>query len=158
MENVNVIRTGFMAPDFTLGDINGTVFKMSENLAGNFLCLCFFPNGDSDKTAYLKELSQGLPDTAAKLPVKIIGISPAKSGHLKQLQDKLKLNFPLLPDPQLEVASRYYVVDGYSAKPAVYFSVFVIDDTGVVRYRASEIAGSSRFSFDELKSEIPKLL
>ena len=158
MENVNVIRTGFMAPDFSLGDINGEVFKLSDSLAGNFLCLCFFPDGETDKTAYLKEMNQGMPETAAQLPVRIIGISPTKAGHLKQLKDKLKINFQMLPDPQLEVASKYYIINGYSPKPAVYFSVFIIDDTGVVRYRASEIPGTSRFSFEELKSEISKLL
>jgi thioredoxin-dependent peroxiredoxin len=158
MENVNVIRTGFMAPDFSLGGINNEMFKLSESLEGNFICLCFFPDGESDKTAFLKELNQELPATAAGLPVRVIGISPTKIGHIKQFKDKMKLNFTLLSDPQLEVASKYYVVNGYSPKPAVYFSVFIIDDTGIVRYRASEVAGVSRFSFEELKSEIPKLL
>lgn len=159
MENVNVIRTGFMAPDFSQADINGEVFKLKDNLDGNFICLCFFPEGDAEKaTSYLKDLNQGLPNSTAGLPVKLVGVSPAKAGHLKQLKDKLKLNFPLISDPLMSISSKYYIVNGYSPKPAVYFSVFVIDDTGVVRYRQSEIPGISRFSLEELRSEIPKLL
>lgn len=159
MENVNVIRTGFMAPDFSQADINGDLFKLKDSLDGNFIGLCFFPEGDTDKTAsYLKDLNQGLPNSTSGLPVKLIGISPAKAGHLKKLKDKLKLNFPLIPDPLMSISARYYIVNGYSPKPAVYFSFFIIDDTGVVRYRASEVPGVSRFSLEELRSEIPKLL
>jgi peroxiredoxin len=159
MENVNVIRTGFITPDFSLADTTGEMFILMDNLSENFLCLCFFPEDDNEKIlSYLKELNQGLPKTASGLPVKVIGISPARGSHLKILREKLKLNFCILPDPQASISARYYVVNSYSSKSAVYFSLFVIDDNGIVRYRASEVSGFSRFSIEELRSEIPKLL
>jgi len=159
MENVNVIRTGFMAPEFALADTQGEIFDLKDNLSGNFLCVCFFPDGDNDKViTYLRDLNQGFPATAAGLPINVIGVSPARSSRLKALKEKHKLNFPILSDPHLSVCSRYYIVNSYSPKPAVHFSVFIIDDAGIVRFRSSEIPGISRFSFDELKSEIPKLL
>jgi peroxiredoxin len=159
MENVNVLRTGFLAPDFSLPDTMGEIFHLKDNLAETFLCLCFLPDLDSEKTiAYIKDLNQGLPNTASGLPVKVIGISSARVGHLKAFKDKLKLNSPILSDSSLSVSAKYYIVNSYSHKATVYFSLFIIDDSGIIRYRASEVPGVSRYSPEELKTEIPKLL
>jgi peroxiredoxin len=158
-DNVNVLRSGFYAIDFTLTDTQGDIFHLQEKLDGNFTCLVFFPNGDVEKiNNYLKNLNQGLPSTAAGLPVNIIAIGPEKVSHLKHLKDKLKLNYKVLSDPTLYVSEKYYVVNTFSAKPAVYFSVFVIDDTGIIRYRASEVPGFSRFAPEELRAAISRLV
>ena len=159
MDNVNVMRTGFFAPDFSLPDTKGELFHLSEHLSGCFVCLCFFPDGDNDKVnSYLKDLNSGLPKTAAGLPVKIIGISPVRGSHLKELQEKYKITFPLLSDLKMAVSSRYYVINDSSSKPSVHFSIFVIDDTGIIRYRASEVAGLSRYNAEEFKVELSKLI
>jgi len=159
MDNVNVIRTGFFAPDFSLPDARGDIFHLKDNLRDKFICLCFFPDGGNEKANNcLKELNQGLPKTPAGLPVDVVGICPERISHVAQLRERLKLAFPILADDRLAVATKYHLVNTSSAKPAVYFSVFVIDDTNLVRYRASEIPGLSKYSFDELKSEIAKLI
>jgi peroxiredoxin len=159
MDNVNVLRSGFYAIDFTLTDTQGDIFHLQENFDGQFTCLVFFPNGDIEKiNNFLKNLSQGLPNSAAGLPVKIVGIGPEKVSHLNILKDKLKLSYLVLSDPKLFVSNKYYVVNTFSAKPSVYFSVFVIDDTGIIRYRASEVPGFSRFSPEELRAAISRLI
>jgi peroxiredoxin len=159
MDNVNVLRTGFFALDFSLPDTQGDIFHLKENLKDRFTCLCFFSNGGNEKiNSYLKDLSAGLPDIPAGLPVKVIGICPEKISHLKGLKDKLKLNFPILADEKLVVAAKYHVVNSYSAKPSVYFSIFMVDDDGQIWYRQSEVAGLSKFNYENLKSEIAKLI
>lgn len=159
MDNVNVIRSGFFAIDFTLTDTQGDVYHLKDNLAGHFTCLVFFPNGEIEKVNnYLKILNQELPNTASGLPVNIVGICPEKVSHLSQLKNKLKLTFPILSDSRQLVSKKYYVINESSAKPAVYFSIFIIDDGGIVRYRTSEVPGFSKFAPDELKAAISRLI
>ncbi len=159
MDNVNVIRTGFFAPDFSLPDSEGHMVSLKENLANSFVCLCFFPDGDNDKiNGILKDLNSDMPKTAAGLLVNILAVSPEKVFRLKALKDKLKINFPLLSDLKLKAAKQYYVVDSNSLKRNVHFSVFIIDDAGIVRHRFSEVIGVSKFAMENLKIEIAKLL
>jgi peroxiredoxin len=159
IDNVNIIRTGFYAIDFTLTDTQGNVFHLNENLDGHFTALVFFADGESEKIGgYLKTLSQGLPNTAAGLPVRVIAIGPEKVSYLKNLKDKLKLNYSVLADPQLSVAAKYSVVNSQCAKFSVHFSIFIVDDMGVIRHRASEVTGFSRFFLEELKTAISRLI
>jgi peroxiredoxin len=159
MDNVNVIRSGFTVIDFTLTDTQGDVFHLRDNLAGRFTCLVFFPDGEIEKiNNYLKAINQGIPNTASGLPVGIVAICPEKVSHLKQVKDKLKLNFPILSDPRMLVSSRYYIVNESSPRPAVYFSIFIVDDGGVIRYRTSEVPGFSKFNPDELKAAVSRLI
>lgn len=159
MDNVNVIRQGFYAPDFSLPNTQGEIFHLKENLGGKFICLCFFSDGSNEKiNGYLKDLNQGLPNTASGFPVRLIGICPERGSRLKSLKEKLKLSYDLLADQKMLVATRYYVVNSYSPKPSVYFSLFVIDDSGIVRHRESEIQGLSKYSPEEFRAEVAKLI
>jgi peroxiredoxin len=159
MDNVNVLRTGFYAPVFSLTDTEGNVFSLKASLSGSYTCLVFFSDDNNDKiNSHLKDLNQGFSDNASGLPVKILGICPERPNHLKTLKDKLKLNFPLLSDPKLIVSDKYYVTNTHNARPSVYFSIFVIDDLGVIRNRSSEVQPLSKFIIEELKADIAKLI
>ena len=148
-----------MAPDFSLADNEGNTFNLKQNLRDCFICLCFFPDGGKDRiNNYLKNLNQGLPPTASNMPVKIIGVCSEKVIHIKEIKEKLKIGFPILSDDKFAIADRYYVLDHGSLKPASYFGVFVIDDTGVIRHRSIEIPGISKFSPEELRKEISRLI
>ena len=159
MDNVNVIRTGFFAPDFSLPDTKGNIFKLNENLEDSFIALSFFSGVDDNRAkSVLKSLNSGLPKTAAGLNVKIVGISSDKVQQLEKLRYDLNLGFPLLSDSRLSVTRRYYVDNSDSIKPAPYLSIFVIDDEGIVRHRISEIPSVSEFSFETFKEDIAKLI
>jgi len=159
MDNVNVIRTGFFALDFSLPDTQGNLFRLKDNLAGNFVALCFFPDGDNERAnGYLKDLNQGLPLTASGLPVRLAGICPRRADRLRELKDRFKLAFPLLSDDKLLVSRKYHVWDDDSPKPEVHFCIFVVDDFGVIRHRVSEVPGYSRFMIDEFRTAISKLI
>ncbi len=159
MDNVNVIRTGFLAPDFSLPDTKGNIFNFSDNLEGSFNALCFFSGVDDDRAqSVLKNLNTGLPKTAEGLNVKIVGISSDKVQKLEKLRYDLNLGFPLLSDSRLSVTRRYYVDNSDSIKPASYLSIFVVDDEGIVRHRIAEIPSISEFSFEDFKEDIAKLI
>jgi peroxiredoxin len=159
MDNVNVLRTGFYALDFALPDTNGDIYKLSDHLKGNFMAVCFFPDGDNEKiNSYLKDLNQGLPKTASGLAIEPVGICPRRVDDLRNLKEKLKLGFPILSDHQLMISTKYLVVDSYSAKPSVYFSLFVIDDYSLIRYRAAEVPGFSKFVPGEFRAAVAKIV
>jgi peroxiredoxin len=159
MDNVNVIRSGFFAIDFALPDTNGDMFKLDDHRAGNFIALCFFPDGENERVnGYLKDLNSGLPHTASDLAVNTVGICPRRMDDLAAFKEKLKLNFGILSDHRLVVSSKYHVIDSESPKPSVYFTIFVIDDYGLIRHRISEVPGLSKYSPDELRLTISKLI
>ena len=159
MDNVNVLRNGFIAPDFSLPDSQGNIFNLKQKVDNCFIALCFFSNGGKERiNSYLKDLNQGLPKTGSGLTVNVIGICPETGAHLNQLKEKLKLAFRLLSDRKSVVASRYYLADNSSHVPANYFSVVVIDDTGIIRHRVTEIPGVSKYNPEELKKEISRLI
>jgi peroxiredoxin len=159
MDNVNILRTGFVAPEFSLTDTRGQVFSLKDNLADRYLAVCFFPAGaDKRIKGYLKDLNSGLPATSTGVQVNLVAISPDRVNLLVKLVEELKLAHPVLSDPKLDVSSRYYVTDSGSFQPSVHFSVFVIDDELIIRHRVSEIRGISRFDPGELRSNISGLI
>jgi peroxiredoxin len=159
MDNVNVLRTGFYALEIGLPDTNGDLYQLKDHLSGNFLAVCFFPDGDNEKVnSYLKDLNQSLPKTASGLPVNLVGICPHRVDGVKKLKEKLRLNFPILSDHNLMISTKYAVVDSYSAKPSVHFTIFVIDDYGLIRHRVSEVPGLSKYVADDFRVAIAKLV
>jgi peroxiredoxin len=159
MDNVNVIRTGFFAIDFSLPDTNGNIYQLKNHLSGKFAAIVFFSGGDNERIgSYMKDLNQGLPQTASGLAVDIVGICPMRPDDLKKLQEKLRLSFPLLSDYQMTVSTKYHVVDSYSARPTVHFCIFVIDDYSLIRFRTCEVSGLSKFVPEEFRNAISKLI
>jgi len=159
MDNVNVIRTGFLAPDFSLPDTKGNIFNFSDNLEDCFIALCFFSGVDDERAkSVLKDRNSGLPKTAAGLNVKIVAVSSDKVQKLEKFRYDLNLGFPLLSDSRLTVTKSYYVDNSSALKPASHLSIFVIDEEGIVRHRVAEIPSVSEFSFDTFKEEIAKII
>lgn len=159
MDNVNVLRTGFAAPEFSLPDIRGQIFSLKDNLDDRYLAVCFFPAGTDDRIkGYLKDLNSGLPETSTGMQVSVAAISPERVNSLVKLAEELKLTYPILSDPRLAVSTRYYVTDSNDFRPSVHFSVFVIDDELIIRHRVSEVRGVSGFDSGKLRSIISGLL
>jgi len=159
IDNVNVIRNGFFAPDFSLPDTDGHMFRIKENLTGNFICLVFFPDGKNERVAgHLKDLNSGLPKTSGGQDVRLVGISPFKLPILSAIKENLGLGFPLLSDQNLTVSKKYYIIAGNAFKLSTHFSIFVMDDAGIVRIRMFDIAGISRFDCGELRKKIADLV
>lgn len=159
MDNVNVLRTGFVAPEFSLTDTRGQIFSLKDNLADRYLAVCFFPTGADERIrGYLKDINSGLPTTSTGMRVNPVAISPERINLLVKLVEELKLTYPVLSDPKLDVSGRYYVIDSGSFQPSVHFSVFVIDDELIIQHRVSEIKGISKFDPGELRSTISGLI
>ncbi|MEE9554848.1 MAG: redoxin domain-containing protein [candidate division Zixibacteria bacterium] len=159
MDNVNVLRAGFFAPDFSLPDSSGQVFSLKENLKDNFLALCFFPaNPEVKIKKYLTDLNSGLPVTSSGINVRPVGICPDKINILAGLKNELKLDFPVLSDQKFDVSRGYYLSDSSGLNLSVHFSIIVIDNDRIIRHRVSEHGGLSEFDPDKFRANISGLI
>lgn len=158
MDNVNVIRNGFFAPDFALSSADGKMVSLKDCISDNFLALCFFSKGGSHKTkAALAELNKGLPETLYGFEISVVGVSPEKTHKLVNLKNELGLSFPLLSDTRMEVCRLYNVIDSESMIPAVHFSIFIIDNELIIRHRFIE-SPENEFRIEDFKKEISAII
>ena len=158
MDNVNVIRNGFIAPDFTLPSTDGNMVSLKDCLSSDFLALCFFSNSDGVKIrSILSELNGGLPPTEAGYKFSVLAVSPEKIHRLNNLKNSLGLTFPVLSDERMAICRQYYVIDTESRGPAIHFTIFVIDDESIVCYRVSE-SSASEFQIEDFKKNISAII
>jgi peroxiredoxin len=130
------VDVGSTAPDFTLTNQDRQPVTLSEQ-RGKPVVLAFFPAAFS--SVCTKELCT-FRDSMARLgeaKAQVYGISVDTFFTLKAFQDQQKLTFPLLSDFNKQVIRDYGVFneDMIGLKGIAKRGVFVIDKSGVVRYR-----------------------
>lgn len=158
MDNVNVIRKGFIAPDFSLPSTDGNIISLKDSLSDDFLALCFFSSSSDNRIrAILSELNGELPKSMSGYGYNVIAISPEKIHRLSELKNGLDLSFPLLSDERMNVCRRYYVADSEKPGRHVHFSIFIIDDELIVRHRISETF-DFKFQIEDFKKDIAAII
>jgi peroxiredoxin Q/BCP len=101
-----LIDPGQKAPAFSLNDQHGKSHRLSEYL-GQPLVVYFYPKDDTpgctkEACAFQDSLPKFRPSKAA-----IVGISVLDEASKARFADKYRLTFPLLADPDHEVAAKY---------------------------------------------------
>jgi peroxiredoxin Q/BCP len=101
-----LIEPGKKAPAFSLKDQNGKTHKLSD-YEGRPLVLYFYPKDDTpgctaEACAFRDNLPRFNSDKAA-----ILGVSILDEESKAKFAAKYDLNFPLLADPDHEVAEKY---------------------------------------------------
>ena len=99
---------GKPAPSFTLKDQNGHDVSL-QDFRGKRVVIYFYPKA---MTPGCTVQACGLRDhftELGELDVVVLGISPDAPERLKKFEDKEKLNFTLLSDPDHVVAEQYGV-------------------------------------------------
>ena len=130
-----MVEEGKPAPDFTLRSDAGQDVSLSD-LRGRTVVLYFYPRDD---TPGCTTQARGLRDVYGEIQERgatVLGVSPdTEASHVK-FRDKYGLPFPLLADPDHEVAERYGVwveKNMYGKKSmGIKRSTFVIDGEGIV--------------------------
>jgi len=130
------VDVGTTAPDFTLANQDRQPVSL-HGLRGRPVVLAFFPAAFS--SVCTKELCT-FRDSLAELNkanAQVLGISVDSFFALKAFQDQERLNFTLLSDFNKNVIRDYGVFndDMIGLKGIAKRAVFVIDASGVVRYR-----------------------
>jgi peroxiredoxin len=131
------VDVGSKAPDFTLVNQNRENVTLSQELASGNVVLAFFPGAFSGTCT--KEFCN-FRDTMSNFKnvnANVLGVSTDTFFTLKAWDDHERLGFPLLSDYNKEVINKYGVVnpDMIGLKNIAKRAIFVIDKSGVVRYR-----------------------
>jgi len=129
------LKVGDKAPSFSLEDQNGRTVSLAD-FRGTKLLLYFYPKADTPgctrQACSVRDSAELLQEAGAA----VVGISPDEPQKQKNFDDKYDLRFPLLSDPDHQVAEAY----GAWGKKSLYGksyegiirSSFLIDEDGKV--------------------------
>jgi peroxiredoxin Q/BCP len=136
-KNANHPLAGKKAPDFTLEETSGKRVSLKNLLGGKALVLYFYPKdmttGCTKEACDFRDNLKGLSGQGAT----VIGVSPDAVDSHQRFTGKFDLNFPLLADPQKQVAKLYGVWKKKSLYGREFMGIerttFLIDKAGTVR-------------------------
>lgn len=103
------IAEGAGAPDFTMRDAKGKIFKLSDlkgkkNAVVYFYPKDFTPGCTTEAAEFSKEYKK-----FADAGIEIVGISPDSEDSHDKFRDKMGIPYPLVADMQKDVAKAYGV-------------------------------------------------
>jgi thioredoxin-dependent peroxiredoxin len=108
MIRMALIDEGKKAPAFSLNDQDGTTHRLSD-YAGRPVILYFYPKDDTPGcTKESCDFRDTLPEFK-KSKAAVFGVSILDQASKKKFADKFQLNFPLLADPNHQIAEKYGV-------------------------------------------------
>jgi peroxiredoxin Q/BCP len=131
-----LIQEGKPAPAFALSSASGEKVQLVD-FRGRPVVLYFYPKDDTPgctkEACAFRDAERRLSTSGAA----VLGVSPDSREAHQRFQDKYKLNFTLLSDPDKSVATKYgawgeKVMYGKKVTGMIR-STFVIDGQGVVR-------------------------
>lgn len=130
------LAPGDPAPDFALPDQSGNTVKLSD-FHGQQLLIYFYPKADTAGcTKQSCAVRDALPELG-EIGVAALGISPDLPAKQGKFDKKYTLGFPLLSDPEHEVADAYGVWGEKSMYGKKYMGIirssFLIDKDGRVQ-------------------------
>ncbi|MCS7009509.1 MAG: peroxiredoxin [Chthoniobacterales bacterium] len=103
------LKPGTTAPALTLKDQDGNDVNLADEYQKGILLLYFYPKADTPGcTAQACSLRDSFPNLKI-YGLRIIGVSSDKPRALKKFQQKHKIPFPLLSDPDGALANQFGV-------------------------------------------------
>jgi thioredoxin-dependent peroxiredoxin len=127
------LQPGDTAPAFTLPDQDGKPVSLSD-FKGRKVLIFFYPKADTSgctaQACGLRDVAGDVGDTV------ILGISPDQPSAQSKWDAKYSLGFPLLSDPEHEVAGAYDTWGEKSMYGKKYLgiirSAFLVDEDGAI--------------------------
>jgi peroxiredoxin Q/BCP len=137
-----LIDPGTKAPDFTLKDQDGKTHTLSD-YAGRPVVLYFYPKDDTPGcTAEACSFRDNLPRFKSSKAA-VLGVSILDEASKAKFAAKYDLNFPLLADPDHEVADKYGAWQERSMYGRTFMGVarttYLIDGEGKVARRWDKV-------------------
>ena len=124
------LKEGDKAPDFTLKQQEGRDVALSKTWEKKIVVLYFYPMDDTPgctkEACAFRDLNQDFTNAGAE----ILGISVDDMASHKKFQEKHKLTFTLLADPEKKVTELYDVKNIIGKAKRV---TFVIDTAGIIK-------------------------
>src|SRR5580765_3428487 len=137
-----LVEPGRKAPAFSLPDQEGRTHRLKD-YAGRPLILYFYPKDDTPGcTKEACAFRDALPDFK-KGKAAVLGVSVLDTASKAKFARKHKLNFPLLADPEHEVADRFGAWQRKSLYGRTYMGVarmtYLIGPDGKVAQRWDDV-------------------
>jgi peroxiredoxin Q/BCP len=165
MDNVNRIRVGFLAPDFSLKDSEGKIIGLSDFWGKKTVLLFFF---EGKRCKFCLDWLNQLKDAHERIRLKnaeIVGISRDERWISQKLREEKEVEFPILKDDRYDkitsltpnVSEQYGVQILESERKGVHPAFFIIDKRRIVRFRKLLIHPTKKPTVDELLCELDKL-
>jgi len=124
------LKEGDKAPDFTLKQQDGKDITLSKIWAQNIVVLYFYPMDDTPgctkEACAFRDLYNDFKNAGAE----VMGISVDDAASHKKFQEKHKLTFTLLADPDKKVTELYDVKNFIGKAKRV---TFVVDTAGIIK-------------------------
>jgi peroxiredoxin len=147
-----MIKVHDVAPDFRLHSDNIGDYQLSDH-RGERVLLVFYPGDNTPVcTRQLCEYRDAI-GSFKDLGVSVVGISSNSLESHRGFRARHKFPFVLLSDPDLDVAKRYGCTGFLGMKRAI----FLIDESGTVRYVHIEVLSLFRRKSNELLKVISAL-
>jgi len=148
------IDVGAKAPDFALPNQDNQPVRLSDELKKGPVVLAFLPGAFSGTCT--KELCTFRDTKLTSVGARVFGISTDTFFTLKAWANHEKYDFPLLSDYNREVIPKYGVnnPDMIGLKNIAKRAVFVIDRTGVVKYREVLEDARNEPDYDKLRAAV----
>ena len=130
------LQPGDAAPHFELEDHHGKLWRLTD-LKGKRVILYFYPADDTPGcTAQSCDFRDNI-SSFEEANTQVLGVSPQGAASHERFAQKYSLNFPLLIDKDLKVASMYGAVadkvgDFKGIPIKIKRSTFVIDEEGKI--------------------------
>lgn len=103
---MSIPTVGQAAPAFALDDQHGASVRLAD-FRGRHLLIYFYPKADTPGcTAQSCAVRDAMPDFG-ELDAAVVGISPDAPAKQSKFDTKYELGFPLLSDPEHQVAEAY---------------------------------------------------
>ena len=133
-----LVEVGRKAPAFSLKDQSGSVRRLAD-FAGRPVILYFYPKDDTPGcTKEACEFTDHLPRFKSSKAA-VLGVSILDEKSKARFADKYKIGFPLLADPEHEVAEKYGTWQKKTRYGRSYMGIvrttFLIDGDGKVAKR-----------------------
>jgi len=121
-------EVGYLAPDFTLPSLDGQTVRLSDFRGKKAIFLNFWATWCIPCRQEMPTMDKAYQEYKSRdLEVLAISLDAGSKSVVKNFMQELKLDFPVLLDPDMEVLRLYRMV-GIPAS-------FLIDKQGIVRHR-----------------------
>jgi thioredoxin-dependent peroxiredoxin len=144
------VEVGDRAPDFELAGTGERTYRLTD-FRGRWLVLAFYP-GDFTPVCTRQFCSyRDAADRLDELDAEVLGISPQSLDSHERFRAKYGLTVPLLADPDRAMIRAYGVL---GPGGLVRRSIFIVDPTGIVRYRHVALLGLHYKDVEALKRSL----
>lgn len=131
-EDVKVAKEGDKAPDFKLQGTDGKEYSLKQFAGKQAVVIAWFPKAKTGGCTKECMSLRDHGDEIRKYDVAYFTASCDTPAYNKEFADELKLDFPILSDPDKKIATAYGVV--HEGRPNPERWTFFIDKDGVIKF------------------------